>query len=257
MHAIRPSLREENIRIRCSPCDTDEGLRARSIFENFRTSLLKLAELIRHFEFGLTTIQAARESSIDRKIVSKFYKVIRERLSSYMNDHPVQFGPNEIVEVDELYVEALRVVDQQTGKQVRWPPIIGCISRSSGAVALQVCLTHATVDIKPFILSHLSSSLTVVITDRAASFGFLKDHVKHVWAEKVHVFVHVIPVTRFETAGNIGRFQVHTNTIEGFWSLVRLRLHESHGWKADYLPLILSELEYRSLRIPLTVALQV
>lgn len=257
LHAIHAGFRELNVRLRCSRCNTDEGVHARSIFEGFRTPLLKLAELIRHFEFGLTTTQAAKESSVSRKVVSSFYKVIRGRLQDYMEAHPVNYGPGDIVEVDELYVAALRKVDRRSGEQIGWPPIIGCIARSSGVVALRICLSHATADIEEFLLSHLPSPLTTVITDGHASFNFLDDYVNHVWCQKIHVGSHVIPITRYETAVNVGTFLVHTNTIEGYWAQVRLRLHESHGWQAEYLPLILYELEFRSLQIGLAVALQV
>ncbi len=51
-------------------------------------------------------------------------------------------------------------------------------------------------------------------------------------------------------------YPVHTNTIEGYWSQFRTYLHTSHGWPADYLPLYLAECMFRSLHLPLSVALQ-
>jgi hypothetical protein len=129
------------------------------------------------------------------------------------------------------------------------------IGRQSRAVALEIAPTHATRDIRPLIEPHLPHENTRVVTDEHKSFDFLHQRYQHVNALYEHRAgaKWCLPVVASGMGGE--RYRVHTNTIEGYWSLLRTHLHASHGWPADYLPLFLSECMYRSLRIPLSVAL--
>lgn len=244
-------------RVHCQRCDTDEGVKRGSIFEHFRTPVPVLCELIREFEARVTVVQASRLTGVADKTISKLWKLIRQRMTSYNDSHPITYGPGDVVEIDEMYMKPLLETNEEDSDERTWHPIIGLIARESGLAALHICETHSTEHIRPVILPHLPSPLTTVITDQHASFIFLKDHVHHLWCIKEHRGAAVYPVVRTEDTEVLETVHVHTNTIEGFWSQVRRYVHASHGWTADYLPLILNEFQFWSRRISLATILQV
>ena len=70
--------------------------------------------------------------------------------------------------------------------------------------------------------------------------------------KKVSVQGHTI-----EEHSKFGTIVVHTNTIEGFWSEFRSKLHWSRGWPAAYMSYILAEFMYRKGRMSPLIALQI
>lgn len=91
-----------------------------------------------------------------------------------------------------------------------------------------------------------------VITDQASSFNFLMRN--NALYEKRGT--HKYPLTFPAAWPGETSFAMHNNTIESYWSQLLTWLHASHKVPADYLPLFLSELIYRSLRISLSVTLR-
>jgi transposase len=242
-------------RFRCYHCRCDFGSRSGSIFEHFRLPLRQLAQLVVYFNDRALVHQAAGWVGCSEDSVGKLWRIIRERCSAFITAHPIRFGHGEIVEIDELYLKPLRHYDEEEEKTM-WPPLIGMISRDTGAVALELAPSHATADIRNPIESHLPAPDTRVVTDEAKSFDFLHQQYQHANALYEHRggAKWCLPVV----AARPGEppYRVHTNTIEGYWSLLRTWLHTSHGWPAAYLPLYLAECMFRSLHLPLTVALQ-
>ncbi len=239
----------------CTHCTCSFSIRRGSVFEHSQHTLFDLAQLITFFDARILVHQAEQLSGVNRKRIGEFYTRIRERCSAYIAEHPISFPADEIVEIDELYVKALRDPASDDEK-ASWPPIIGMIGRHTGWVALEITPTHSTADIQAPILSHLPHSATVVFSDEAASFNFLRRHCdyKQAWYAKRGGAKWLEPHREHLAHGQL--VTVHTNTIEGYWSQLRTWLHASHGWFADYLPLFLSECMFRSLHIPLSIALR-
>ncbi len=94
------------------------------------------------------------------------------------------------------------------------------------------------------------------ITDEARSFDVLHQTNPHDNALKEKSGTASWPNSYMMKQPGSERYPVHTNTIEGYRSQFRTYLHTSHGWPADYLPLYLAECMFRSLHLPLSVALQ-
>lgn len=257
MHAYDDHRYALGVRLRCSPCNTDESVKRGSIFEHFHTPLATLCELVCYFDAETTVTQTARLTGISEDVITDLWKTMRERMAQFNEAHPVIFAPGDIVELDELFVKALLPKRNRKTKKGVWPPIIGCIARGSGVVALEMCRSHATLDIRRPILKHFSSHLTTVLTDRHASFNFLGNNLNHVWCTKNKIGAAVIPNVTIEDSGHLTTFKNHTNTIEGLWSQVRRKLHASHGWTAAYTHLILAEVQFRSLSLPLYTAFKV
>ena len=247
----------DGLNLRRTTCKYEESHRRNSTFESLRISTLETGRLLCYFWADLTVTQACELSSVSINTVSDLYDKIRDQMAEYIDANPVKFDDDDIVEIDEIYLKPLRPNGDETDEKAVWKPIIGCIGRKSGCVALDICDSHQTRDIQENIKSHFRSGDTPVITDQHKSFRFLDRTFLHSWCKKVHIGTNVYPKhARSET--RYGRtYQVHTNTIEGYWSKLRLKLHASHGWEAGCLPKILNECQFRSLGISLTTVLRV
>jgi hypothetical protein len=244
----------DGLRLRCYKCSRDWGIRHGSLLEQSNLPLAECAWLLRAFEAAATVTQVAHLFGYHVNTVSHFWQLCRNHCATYMFHHPIRFPPDEIVEIDELYLPALQPIPDAYEEQPppRW--VIGCIGRNTGWVALDIADDHTTATIRPLIESHLPHNDTITITDKHPSFKFLEEDHPHYWAvkQKAGSAMWAVP---FEQQTRVGTIVVHSNTIEGYWSQFRRRLHDSHGWPAEYIPLVLCEHMFRSLHIPLTAAI--
>jgi hypothetical protein len=244
------------VRLRCSRCHGDSSLRAGSHFPEVDLTPFQLARVLLAFDLRLDNKQAAAIACCSGKQVGAMYKRLRERCQAYLFDHPIRFSADEIVEIDELYLKPLRGEVDEYEERHAWQPVIGLISRDTGAVALEIAPDHSTPSMRAAITPHLPAEDTRVITDEHKSFDFLNERYQHDNALKEHRGSASWPLTYSTRAPGREPHQVHTNTIEGYWSQLRTYLHTSHGWPAHYLPLYLSECMFRSLHLSLLTLLQ-
>lgn len=162
----------------------------------------------------------------------------------------------EVVECDELYLvaghkgqpdkvaQANRKPRRRRLKGARGrgtlaeekPPIFGMIQRS-GEVVIRMLENVKQNTIKPLILNTIKSG-TQIYTDeyniysRLSEWGFKHKTVNHAACEYAR------------DEDNDGFCEVHSNSIEGFWSLLRPWLRPHRGISQDKLPLYLSFFEF-------------
>jgi transposase-like protein len=116
------------------------------------------------------------------------------------------------------------------------PPIFGMIQRS-GDVFIQMLANVKQKTIKPFIKSVIVSG-TKVFTDeydiyhRLATWGYEHKTVNHGSGEYAR-----------DEDGD-GFHEVHVNTMEGFWSLLRSWLRPHRGISQEKLPIYLGFFEF-------------
>lgn len=246
----------DGYRLRCSHCRGDWPPRHGSFFFDFKLPLVAIGRLVCYFDAHLLVHQVENLTEISRKTISKFYARLRVRMRDYIAENPIAFQRDEIVEIDELFIGALRIPPNREGEGGEWPPILGMIGRQSDRVVLEIVGDKSARSARAAFEPHLASDGVTIISDRAQYFRFLRERHHLHQVEKVHQGSATWPLTKLVLSRQHGVIRAHTNTIEGYWSQLRRWLHASHGWPADYLPLFLSECSYRSLRIPLTTALQ-
>ena len=107
----------------------------------------------------------------------------------------------------------------------------------SGQVVLNMCENVKQVTIKPLIEQFISPGSQVytdeyAIYDRLEEWGYLHKHVCHGKGEYAR-----------DEDGD-GHHEVHVNTIEGFWSLLRSWLRPHRGISQELLPLYLGFFEF-------------
>ena len=102
---------------------------------------------------------------------------------------------------------------------------------------------------KECINKHLNRSTTITISDKHKSFKFLEDERKHFWSEKRKCggrlwmeIDEIMLVDHYGPGFNTTPFDIHTNTIEGFWQHFR---RETRGAQANTMHLYMAEIMYR------------
>jgi len=189
----------------CQVCGTHVYPLAGTIFEKSRTPLKSwfyAMYLMSSTRCGISAKQLERELGVTYKTAWRMFHQIRDLMDE---DTAPFFGE---VEMDETYMGGKRRGDKRgrPGKDSHKVPVAGVVQRKGKVAAL------VTKDVKKQTLLPIVEAKvlpeTMVYTDELKSYGDLgKKGYKHEripHAEKVYV------------VGN-----VHTNTIEGFWSLLK------------------------------------
>jgi transposase-like protein len=142
-----------------------------------------------------------------------------------------------IVEVDETYVggknKNRHAVNKMEGSGVANKfPVMGAVSRNGNLVARAVRHVNRGVA-EAFIQSAVSEKVDIVATDESGVYSRLvKKGMRH--------------ETVAHNRGEYVRGNIHTQTIDGFWSLLKRGiLGTFHNVSAKYLPLYVAEFEFR------------
>jgi len=145
-----------------------------------------------------------------------------------------------IVEVDETFVGGLaknRHWDKRgsgggtggigSGKAA----IVGAVSRKGNVVARVVNNVRAST-LTAFVRESVSTKVSLLCTDQWAGYNFLNGEFPHATVDHAR--------------GQYVVGAVHTNTIEGFWSLIkRGMIGTFHKVSKKYLPLYVAEFQFR------------
>ena len=116
------------------------------------------------------------------------------------------------------------------------PPILGMLQRT-GEVVLQMLANVQQVTIGPLIRQRIAAG-TVVYTDEYDIYHRLPE-----WDYEHHSVCHSHGEYARDDDGD-GFHEVHVNTIEGFWSLLRSWLRPHRGISQENLPLYLGFFEF-------------
>lgn len=158
------------------------------------------------------------------------------------------------VEFDEVYLVAGHKgrADKITGREARRnrlkgsrgrgtlekekPPIFGMIQRS-GEVVIQMLENVQQATIEPLILATVKTG-TLVYTDEYGIYSRLT-----AWGYRHKTVNHGAGEYARDEDGD-GFHEVHVNTMEGFWSLLRSWLRPHRGISQEKLPIYLSFFEF-------------
>jgi transposase-like protein len=145
-----------------------------------------------------------------------------------------------IVEVDETFVGGLA---KNRHKDKRWKgdgtggtgsgktPIVGAVSRKGNVVARVIADVKANT-LETFVRESVSTKVSLLVTDKWVGY-------KHLGKEFPHEAVD-------HAQGEYVVGALHTNTIEGFWSLFKRSVVGSyHKVSRKYLPLYIAEAQFK------------
>ncbi len=218
----------------CDYCGTLVAPLAGTIFEKSSTPLKSwfyAMYLVSSTRCGISAKQLERELGVTYKTAWRMFKQIRLLLAE---EGGMLRG---IVEVDETFVggrprykqprKGPRSKDDPTAKK----PVVGMVERG-GNVRAWVTPDVTTKTIRPLLTGHVMPASTV-FTDEALQYGLVTK------AGYQHRRVNHSALVYVDG-------DVHTNTIEGFWSLIKNGIRGVyHSVGADYLQSYVDEYAFR------------
>ena len=216
----------------CDECLTQISPMAGTIFEHSSTSLrlwYYAMYLMASTRCGISAKQIQRETGVTYKTAWRMFKQIRSLLSE-----PDMQLEGEAVEMDETYVGGKR----RNGRRGRPPAgdgkktcVVGAVERKGRVVALAA--TDATRQTLHGIAEERILPESTVFTDELSAYdgldakGYVHRRINH-------------------SAGVYVVGDIHTNTIEGFWSLVKRGISGVyHSVGKNYLQTYLNEYTFR------------
>jgi len=224
----------------CQKCDPN-GYRfshiAGTIFENTNKPLrdwFKVVHLMLTSKKGMSALQIMRYMGFGSY---KTAWLMCHKVRTALVEDVKQLGG--IVEMDETYVggkDKNRHWDKKSGTRGRGTnelktPVIGAVRRKGNVVARVVTHTDRET-IQKFVNETISNRVSLLCTDNYPGYDRLHYRYNHGVVD--------------HQAGQHVVGAIHTNTIEGFWSLIKRGIVGSyHKVSKKYLPLYVAEFQFR------------
>ncbi len=225
----------------CYACTPGGGYRfsvlVGTVFENTNINLrdwFRVIHLMLTSKKGISALQIQRMMGFG-SYKTAWYMCHRIRAALGMEDFQQLMG---IVEVDETFVGG-KAKNRHKGK--RGGPgggtgsgkiaVAGAVSRKGNVVA-RVIENVKVNTLTDFVRQTVSTKVSLLCTDSFSGYRLLSDNYPH-------------GVVNHE-AGEYVVGAIHTNTIEGFWSLVKRGMVGTfHKVSRKYLPLYVAEFQFR------------
>jgi transposase-like protein len=223
---------------KCAPQGYRFSVIAGTIFENTNKPLrdwFRVIHLMLTSKKGISALQIHRMMGFG-SYKTAWYMCHRIRAGLANEEFRKLIG---LVEIDEIYIGGKdqnrhwgkRVGKGNAGKDPNKFAVIGAVERKGNVVARVLDVVNAAT-MQGFVREVVSTDVEVLSTDSAMGYHHLSDEYNHGMVDHSrHQYV-------------VGA--LHTNTIEGFWSLIKRGVMGSyHKVSRKYLPLYVAEFQFR------------
>ena len=192
---------------RCGPCKRQFTVKVGTVFESSHVPLhqwLQAVYLLCSSKKGISSHQLMRTLDVQYKTAWFMTHRIREAMRDGTLRPPLG-GQGAVVEVDETFIGQKKDVPKRRGYAHKHA-VLSLVERGGKVRSFHVDGTKAA-DLVPIMKANIAKE-TKIMTDEAGQYA----HVKKDFAE--HEFVR-------HGAGEYVRGDVHTNTVEGFYSVFK------------------------------------
>jgi transposase-like protein len=227
---IKPELRHH-----CYDCKKSFSVTIGTIFEDTRypfSDWFQMIWLVLNAKQGISAAQLHRTLECSYK--TAWYVAMRMRCA--MIDDCIEL--ENIVEMDEAYIGGkprkrgsanLSSVTTKRGRGTAKIPVVGIVERK-GKVILKVIEKLTAKNLVAMLKDSINESNTIVITDEFKSYKSFDEFIQHLTIDHSKEYSKGI---------------VHTNTIEGFWSIIKNSIRGQYiSLSRKYLPLYLVQAQY-------------
>jgi transposase-like protein len=229
--------RKKSIRHKCYDCGRSYSVMIGTIMEATKLPLPKwfmAMGLILNAKKGISSLQLARDLNVNKN--TAWY--LQQRIRKAMDENDTLL--KGVVEADETYVGGSLVNKHQKEKRTKQydtcgmehkTPVLGMLQRK-GKIVVQVLNKAYGQEIQPILKSSLDKT-TELVTDGFGGYANLKDY-----------FSKHIVLNHTKNIRKIGSY--HTNTIEGFWSMLkRAIIGQYHKVSSNHLQEYLNEIAFK------------
>lgn len=220
-------------RYNCHTCRATFKVTQGTVFHGTKIPLQKWVlaiSLVLNAKKSLSSHQLSRDLDLNQKTAWYIQTRIRAEMANKTNPIVLQ----GIIEADETYIggkprKENKKEDREPaprGRGTSKTAVIGAVERG-GQVVAEVAKGLTGRDIFEFIRRVVNVKESELMTDEYHAYNALSSQLKH----------HVINHQEQYVEGN-----KHTNTIEGFWNLLKKAYHGSHHhYSVGYTPLYVAE----------------
>ena len=203
-------------RWKCYECKSSFNVLSGTIFEGTKIPLQKwfvAIAILLNAKKSVSSCQLARDLNMNQK--SAWYMAMRIRVAM-VDKNAFLFG---IIEADETYIGGKpRKNDKDSddppkrGRGTKKQPVLGALARG-GKVVAQPSQRVTGKTLKAFLGNVVNADDSVLITDEFSGYNRMSEWVPHFTINHALAYVEGL---------------IHTNTIEGFWSLVKRAIFGQH-----------------------------
>lgn len=228
------------MRWQCEACHRAFAVTVGTIFHGTHISLrnwfLVLA-LMHNAKKSASACQIARDLGIRRATIWSMMHRIRKAMASDMAQAQLLYG---IVEADETYIGGKPRkgnrrdggTSAKRGRGTSKTPVVGVVERGGRVVAQAFAKADLTSKgLRKFIERFVDVAASVLMTDEFSAYDAMHKVMHHATINHQVAYADGI---------------VHTNSIEGFWSLVKRAYYgQHHHYSVKYMNLYIAEACYK------------
>ncbi|MCY3992088.1 MAG: IS1595 family transposase [Caldilineaceae bacterium] len=211
--------KRENDRVgrwNCHKCHNSYNVLTGTIFKGTRMPLQKwflAIAILLNAKKSVSSYQLARDLNLNQPTAYRMAMQIRKAM---VEDEVFLYG---IVEADETYVggkprKSKRNDDDppKRGRGTKKQPVLGAVARG-GKVVAQPAKRVTGETLKAFLSKFVKADSTLLVTDEYSGYNRMGEWVPHFTINHAVAYAQGL---------------IHTNTIEGFWSLVKRAIIGQH-----------------------------
>ena len=195
--------------------------------------------VIFYFAKNKTVTEAANDFGISRQTIGPIYKLLRLKISNYIENEPLRLGgPGVICQVDiSLFCHKVKAHRGRAPKEQVWVfGVFGVFdtSRSLGNFFVHVVSNRSAVTLQP-VFEKIICNFTKIHSDEWAAYPVICRNLGLVHKTVNHSRNFVNPETG-----------VHTQNIESLWNVLKSKIKHMRGVRRDDLQGYLNEFMWRN-----------